>query len=331
MRRYGWDDTLVVGTDGAQDLLSDDPAANPAFYSWNHVFMPYCTGDTWSGTRTADAPAPGASRFVFAGHHNVRAAVAHLNATAPDDNAAAPTLAGASHVLLSGASAGGIGTFQNADAARDSLFPRGALVKAAPVSGGYFPGPVVEFVEYVVGVTAPLNALASRWLTGWFGSALNANCVAAFVAAGAPDDAHRCWDAGVLYEHIAAPLFVIQNRFDQNQINDVLLCPTDRNTSRTVGFVESFGATMRDGLYASVRGARGAAKGDGLFAPSCFTHTSNMCMSGGPTAAGVRLRDVLPAWVARDDTSADGDTHMFIDACNDADRVDGPCNAHCEC
>jgi hypothetical protein len=206
---------------------------------------------------------------------------------------------------------------------------------AAPVSGGYFPGPVVEFPEFVVGATAPVNALATKWLTSWFASALDESCVAAFAAAeGNADNAHRCWDASVLYPYVDAPLFVVENRFDQNQINDVLLCPTKRNTSNTVAFVQDFGEIMGSGLYAAVQGPRGASKGDGLFAPSCFSHTSNICMQGGPVVstpdAAVRLRDILPGWFSRDDTSGDATSHMFVDDCNSNGDQD-PCNPNCYC
>jgi hypothetical protein len=75
-----WGATYSPSTDGAQDLLSDDPDSNPEFYSYNHVFMPYCTGDTWSGTRNPPLT-PDHNDFYFAGHQNINATIAHLDET----------------------------------------------------------------------------------------------------------------------------------------------------------------------------------------------------------------------------------------------------------
>ena len=148
--------------------------------------------------------------------------------------------------------------------------PKVVNVKAAPVSGTYFPGPVVFYEEWIAGITTTVNDLASEYLSWWFGTAFDESCAAAL----GPDDQHKCWDFSGLYNHISSPIFIAENRFDQNQINDVLLCPTSRNNSRTNGFVADFGAIMTQGLLDTVRGERGVSKGDGLFSPSCFDRES---------------------------------------------------------
>lgn len=312
-----WGPEFFPGTDGGQDILKRDPELNPYFWTFNHVFLPYVSGDTWSGERTEPSPLG----FTFAGHRIVQATLAHLN----DTHNLGET---ATDVLLTGSSAGGIGTFQNADAMRDHFLPPTIKFKAAPVSGMYFPGPVVEYVEFWANVSAPINSVASKWISSWFQSRLDESCVAALGA----DHAFKCWDASVLLNYVEAPLFVVENRFDQNQINDVLLCPTSRNTSTTRAFVEYFGEVMTQGLAETVRAdAFGVAKGDGLFVPSCFTHTSNICMQHGPTVQGVQLRDVLPVWFDKDSTVGDGTAHQYFDSCNADEGTADPCNDHCYC
>ena len=147
-----------------------------------------------------------------------------------------------------------------------------------PVSGFYFPGGVVEYAEFAVGVkNATINSIASEYLVSWFASALDETCAAQTDKS----SAHRCWDASFLYEHISTPMFVVENRFDQNQINDILLCPTGLNTTGSGGtraFVADYGHRMDAALASTVRSS---PKGDGLFNPSCFKHTGNFCMRGG--------------------------------------------------
>ena len=43
-----WKPLRTVGTDASEDFLSNS-TLNP-FRDWNHVFAPYCSGDTWTGT-----------------------------------------------------------------------------------------------------------------------------------------------------------------------------------------------------------------------------------------------------------------------------------------
>ena len=126
----------------SNNILSTD-ATNP-FANWTHVFVPYGSGDVYIGTqkhRNADG-------LFFAGHNTMEAIVSHLlNTTA---------LRSAKRVLLSGGSAGGIGTFQNADwmgaALRDAGAPGDLVFRAAPQAGGFFVGSdVVLFAEFEAG------------------------------------------------------------------------------------------------------------------------------------------------------------------------------------
>ena len=50
-----WPRAVVLGAGkGAGDvMISNSSAANPDFWDWNHVYIPYCSGDTHAGQRTA--------------------------------------------------------------------------------------------------------------------------------------------------------------------------------------------------------------------------------------------------------------------------------------
>jgi hypothetical protein len=189
------------------NVLSSNATFN-TFANWTHVYVPYCSGDVYIGQQTHK----NALGLYFAGHNTLRALVRSLT----------PELGTATRVLLSGASAGGIGVFQNADwlgtqlrAVRSANAP--ALdYRAAPQAGSYFVNDVV--VEMAQFITLPLlDALnmagfAASYLYEFFGGLgdekpyLDATCVAA-----RQEKPHQCWSSVVHYPHISTPLFVAQN------------------------------------------------------------------------------------------------------------------------
>lgn len=71
---------------------------------WSFVFVPYCTGDVYSGSR-ADGFIDGVGAAQFVGYQNLDALLARV----------VPTFASAQQVLLVGSSAGGFGALLNAD------------------------------------------------------------------------------------------------------------------------------------------------------------------------------------------------------------------------
>lgn len=303
------------GTDGGVDILSDDAKINPSFHEYNHVWLPYCSGDTWTGTRTK----PTEDGFQFSGHINIKAVVAHLNETQGLGQSA-------THVLLMGSSAGGIGTFNNIDYLREEWLPdRNIVVKGHPVSGFYFPSPVVLYPEWRVGLNESIDPLASMYLVEWFDSALDGSCTKEHPY----PHKHLCWDAHIHYKYISTPIFVTENRFDQNQINSVLLCPKENNV-HTTAFIRDFGGRMEVGLRNTVQSNAGKAKGDGLFSPSCFSHTVDICVQGGPELLSpsgkvVRMMDLFVPWWEQG--GSDTFKYQLVDTCSGLD----PCGNHCKC
>jgi hypothetical protein len=94
-------------------MRSRDPAVNPDFYTWNHVFVPYCTGDVWVGMMNTSANpwGSGTQQFFFSGHTILKTLVKELmqlHSLGSKANAD-------EEVLFAGCSAGGIGTFNNLD------------------------------------------------------------------------------------------------------------------------------------------------------------------------------------------------------------------------
>eukprot|EP01084_Bolivina_argentea_P259614 438105_1 len=118
-------------------LLSDSPKNNPDFYAAHKVYGPYCSGDTWSGQRTVPATIPDTWGLYFSGHLIFTRIIQYL--------AQNMGILDAEYVMLSGGSAGGIGTFGNINWLYDFFKQNGTYannitVKAAPMAGWYFPG-----------------------------------------------------------------------------------------------------------------------------------------------------------------------------------------------
>lgn len=82
-------------------IFTRSNAANPVA-EWNHVFVPYCTGDVHSGSEP-DANVPGVGPQKFVGYDNMDIFLRRLRATFPD----------VQRILLAGSSAGGYGAVVN--------------------------------------------------------------------------------------------------------------------------------------------------------------------------------------------------------------------------
>ncbi len=76
----------------------DRTDSNNPYAEWNHVYIPYCTGDVHSGTQYS--PVSGQHHV---GYRNIGRYLSRL----------VPTFSSATQVVFSGSSAGGVGTFLN--------------------------------------------------------------------------------------------------------------------------------------------------------------------------------------------------------------------------
>jgi hypothetical protein len=63
-------------------MIMDDPDNNPDFYDWNHVYLPYLSGDIWLGNSEAKVNPWNEARVVGEGN-------------CPDDSAYCPGPPGA--------------------------------------------------------------------------------------------------------------------------------------------------------------------------------------------------------------------------------------------
>ena len=267
------------------NVLSSQPA-NP-FANWSHVFVPYCSGDVWSGTR-AGTVVNETFPFVFAGHSIFRAVVATLRNHSGID--AADT------VLLSGSSAGGIGAFVNADYLTAAL-PGARSVLSAPQAGWFFPQ-TVSYSSFAAGALGPPYAGTSEPLRELWQPLADARCVAAH-------NASFCLSIGNAYKFWTTPFFVANNNADSNQIFAQQGCPNPPTSPTAAAYVSYTVARTNESIVLQVLAQprkAGHALPDGLWIATCLLHTSDINVVTPARAAGVAYAAALGAWV-RGDTS----------------------------
>jgi hypothetical protein len=115
-------DTLLLGLfTGAAGVFDRSHLDNPV-RDWNFVYVPYCTGDLHMGSKP-DGLVPNVGPQRFVGFQNMKLFVPRIAATFP----------GATDVLLTGASAGGAGSFGLLEAVQ-AAFPQ-VRVKAINDAG----------------------------------------------------------------------------------------------------------------------------------------------------------------------------------------------------
>ena len=271
-------------TDG-DNVLSSDPAVS-AFAAWSAVFVPYCGGDVHLGTRRSVVD-PQAFPLFFSGHLTVGAVLELLKAE--------HGLGAAAELLLSGASAGGIGSIINSDFVADAL--PGVAVKAAPQAPWFFP-PVVNYSAWqaspnagppFAGQDTPINALWQAYETP--------ACVAA-------KGAGFCGSVNFAFPFLRTPMHVSQDLEDSNMLFAQLGVPPDNSTAARAYTSPYFQGAMVAGL------AQIARAGDAVWAPGCVAHTENLNLLSPTTVRGVSMKQSLDSWYFGGNVAA-----RLVDAC----------------
>lgn len=295
----------------SSDNVAGDAHERNPFHDWNFVYLRYCTGDTWVGTSTHRRPQ--SLGFYFSGRNCLQATMLHLQQTAG--------LGGASQLVLSGTSAGGIGVFNNCDwfAGR---FPD-ARVRCVPQAGQFFAANThAEWQERLGWENVTMNEIAGLYVGTMFNASMDQSCVADHETKGLP--AVLCWDVGTVLPYITTPTFVVQNSWDRLQIDDILCwqdnilpCPKAwlRDfKQRTLGQLKSLAHRSSSGIQ-------------GAWVPSCFSHTLNTCTAGACSVQNHTMGQAIAAWIAADAAEL---PLLLIDDCSSSkDPSYQPCNSVC--
>nr|CAG4649174.1 EOG090X02ZJ [Scapholeberis mucronata] len=234
-----WPDTRQVS-----GILSPDPEENPYWWNANHVYVPYCSSDSWSGS----SPAGSTSRFAFMGSAIIQEVLRDL---LPQG------LLNASKLMLTGSSAGGTGVMLNLDRVTDFLRTQGSTAEVRGVTdSGWF----LDNVPYAPADCqdpqrcAPTTAVQMGYSL-WNGQVPHA-CKAQYAS-----QPWRCYFGHHLHRTLKTPLFIFQWLFDEAQMLADNVGPP--MSKEQWDYIHAVGDDLR----------RTFANISAVFSPSCISHT----------------------------------------------------------
>ncbi|XP_068150666.1 palmitoleoyl-protein carboxylesterase NOTUM [Drosophila tropicalis] len=234
-----WPETRDVG-----GILSPHPEENPYWHNANHVLIPYCSSDSWSGTRTEPDKRDRENSWRFMGALILRQVIADL---IPVGLGRVP----GGELLLVGSSAGGLGVMLNLDRIRDFLVNERKL--QVTVRGVSDSGWFLDREPYTPAAVASSEAVRQGWKL-WQGL-LPEDCTKAH-----PTEPWRCYFGYRLYPTLKTPLFVFQWLFDEAQMRaDNVGAPV---TPQQWNYIHDMGGALRSSLDNVTA----------VFAPSCIGH-----------------------------------------------------------
>ncbi|KAF2904870.1 hypothetical protein ILUMI_01303 [Ignelater luminosus] len=229
-----WPDTRDVG-----GILSPYQEENPYWWNANHVFVPYCTSDSWSGTRRLKD-----EMFNFMGTLVVQQVVRDLVPLGLENS---------TNLLLTGSSAGGTGVMINLDPVRELLHEILKL-KHIAVRGVTDSGWFLDRTPYAPTGRPAVEAIR-KGMQLWQGR-VPKRCRRVY-----ENEPWRCYFGYRLYPTLKTPLFIFQWLFDEAQMDaDNVGAPV---TKQQWDYIHKMGDALRQS-FENV---------SAVFAPSCISHS----------------------------------------------------------
>ncbi|XP_050720210.1 palmitoleoyl-protein carboxylesterase NOTUM-like [Eriocheir sinensis] len=240
MTSRGWPETRTAG-----GVLSPNPEDNPHWWTANHVLVPYCSSDSWAGTKRAEE---GSGSWSFLGSVIVEQVVAAL---------LQHNFTHGHKLILAGSSAGGVGVLVNVDRVAQQLARLGVRgeVRAVADSGWFLDNEPFKPLQCVDAHSCPPVEAIRRGHELWQGR-IPESCGALY-----PRHPWFCYFGYRLYPTLQSPLFVFQWVFDEAQMTvDNVGKP---NSKQQWDYIHGTGERLRRTLQNVTA----------LFAPSCISHT----------------------------------------------------------
>jgi hypothetical protein len=272
-------------------MTNSNCTVNPAFCRWSVAYMYYCDGVSFSGDNSEPVEVPGGkvSPIFFRGKRLLDANLASLMQT--------KGLRAATHVVLSGHSAGGLATYLHADYVRAQLPSSLAFYAAVPDAG--------FFLDHAVyGSSSDFHFGDGMRLTWGLANASHswsAQCVAAHSSR--PSD---CIFPQNFARYIETRMHVTQSQYDAWQLPNILRLGCDPpkgdcNASQLASFqqyrLDGMAALKAAGLYE-------ARHGYGIWNDACIAHTQGYygdymdnTLWEVPSSSGMTLAHSLKTWL----------------------------------
>ena len=301
----------------AAGWMSSSKTVNPDFYDANIVYVPYCSSDTHRGQQNTTSQ--NTFGFYFSGHLNLIEIVKDIT------EKQSPSWNSMTKMLLTGGSAGGIGTIYNADWLK-TMLPTNALLKAAPLGGWFFPGNYADQVQDNRDWSPPSlypdfiqHKVTDHTLQSVFVNELWKPIISKDCAIQNVNQEYICGTVHVAYHFVKTPLYIMENMYDTNQITAQGKLPTKiYDTAQGMKYIQYFGIGMRNSTSL-------LKKGDGIFLSSCLEHTKGLHIGGTTSINGTKLSgSILGDWFF----DRPNPNLITKDSC-DVSNNDLPCNPSC--
>jgi len=220
--------------------MSGDPGVSPYLYNANQAYLWYCSSDVYSGSRAADNQT---YNWHFQGKTIIRALILHLLSKQN------PPMTQATQVLLTGFSAGGMGTYVNVDFVGELV---AAAVPSAKYRGYVDSGWFLDFPPFNPGPGPSDEAMAlyRNWNSIW-----NEKCTTAYKPSG---EEWRCVFPQYSYPFVTTPTYFAQHQYDSPFLG--------------VGYPFSNNQTAEYGKVVSEYFLMVSSRVPALFSPNCYAH-----------------------------------------------------------
>ncbi|XP_011074218.1 pectin acetylesterase 8-like isoform X1 [Sesamum indicum] len=229
-------------------ILSSEKTINPDFYNWNMVSVVYCDGSSYTGNVKGNTDIKRRGARIF---------------DAIMEDLLAKGMKNAKNAILSGGSAGGLGTILHCDGFR-ALLPSASRVKCISDSGFFIhakdlPGAkkreqLFSFITAYHGITKSLPASCTSKMSPGL-----------------------CLFPENIVKDIQTPFFFLESAFDDHQLKKHFFSndPTWRSCTRNLKVCTPTQLqTMKDFRAAMIKTLRKVAnsKTTGIFVHSCYRH-----------------------------------------------------------
>ena len=305
-------------------LLDQDTSKNAEFADWTAVWMRYCDGSSFTSDREEPLLVD-PSKFNCSGHpcggdpkpiwFRGKAIFEALF----EDLMTVQSMEMATDVILSGTSAGGVGTYIHADHVR-TMLPPTTKFAAVPDAGMF-----VNIPDFNGEMSFQMNVIAGVKL--WTGGATNVSryftnsaCLAAH-----PGQAWKCYMSQYIAPHIKAPLFIVNSMYDAAGLGTLGFPNASNitlNNATVLQRIQQYHTQYLDIVKAAVL----SVPRNGGFLTSCNQH-EEICRSEdyeGIHIKGIAMAGALGQWWkswGRTKTQSVG-AHVWVD-------VDWPNNPTC--
>jgi len=271
-------------------ILSPDPEENPYWWNANHVYVPYCSSDSWSGS----SPAGSGSRFAFMGSTILIEVIRDL---LPQG------LLNASKLMLTGSSAGGVGVLLNVDRVSDFLRTQGAAPEVRGVTdSGWF----LDNVPYAPADCQDPQRCAPTTAVQ-LGHALWNGQIPPTCRAHHASQPWRCYFGHHLHKTLKTPLFIFQWLFDEAQMTADNVGPP--MSKEQWDYIHAVGDDLR----------RTFANVTAVFSPSCISHTvltkrdwQNIRIGDISLPQALRCWELQPYWSVSNHMTHDVTTEVIV-------------------